>query len=183
MNRRALLLALLAVPIAVRGTARAQGDDGWETVVAPDLHCRLEMPKPVTKSTAAQKEEGNASPRLAWESKRADQIFDFDYVDYKPGWFSDRDTKAMAKALGRGDAEKAFPTNKFKYVRDEPVTLQGWDGYALDIEGKDGDLVMMRTYIVKDRLYRLLATARSDMRTRSAATRFIESLRLAETRP
>lgn len=179
MKRRAILLGLLVAP----ATAWAQSDDGWETVVAPDLHCRLEMPKPVTKSTAAQKEEGNASPRLAWESKRPDQIFDFDYVDYKPGWFSDHDTKAMARALGRGDAEKAFPRDKFKYVRDEPVTLQGWDGYALDIEGKDGDLVMMRTYIVKDRLYRLLVTARSDMRTRSAATRFIESLRLAETRP
>jgi hypothetical protein len=179
MNRRLLLLGLLAAP----ATARAQGDDGWETVVAPDLHCRLEMPKPVTKSTAAKKEEGNASLRLAWESRRADQIFDFDYVDYEPGWFTGHDSKAMAKALGRGDAEKAFPRTRFKYVRDEPATLQGWDGYALDIEGEDGDMVMMRTYIVKDRLYRLLATARGDMRTRSAATRFIESLRLAETRP
>jgi len=41
---------------------------------------------------------------------------------------------------------------------------------------------MMRTYIVKDRLYRLLVTAKSDMKTRSAALRFIDSLRLAETR-
>ncbi len=177
--RRVLLFGLVAAP----ATAWAQGDDGWETVVAPDLRCRLEMPKPVAKSTAAQKEEGNAAPRLAWESKRADQMFDFDYVDYDPSWFSGRDTKVMAKALGRGDAEKAFPRNKFKYVRDEPVTLQGWDGYALDIESEDGALVMMRTYIVKDRLYRMLATAKGDMRTRSAASRFIESLRLAETRP
>lgn len=67
-------------------------------------------------------------------------------------------------------------------ARDELVTLQGWDGYALDIEGQDGGFVMMRTYIVKDRLYRLLVTAKSDMKTRSAALRFIDSLRLAETR-
>ncbi|HEX9556090.1 MAG TPA: hypothetical protein VF991_06320, partial [Reyranella sp.] len=68
------------------------------------------------------------------------------------------------------------------YVRDEPVTLQGWDGYALDIEDADGAVVMMRTYIVKDRLYRLLVTAKSDMASKSAATRFLDSLRLAETR-
>ncbi len=171
------MLCLAAVPVA----ARAQTDEGWETIVAPDLRFRLEMPSPVAKSTAA-KEQGNIAPRVAWESKRADQMFDFDYVDYEPNWFSGRDSKQMAKDLGRGDAEKAFPKAKFKYVRDEPVTLQGWDGYALDIEGEEGGLVMMRTYIVKDRLYRMLVTAKGDMRTRSAATRFIESLRLAETR-
>ena len=38
----------------------------------------------------------------------------------------------MAKELGRGDAEKAFPKPKYKYLRDEPITLQGWDGYTLD---------------------------------------------------
>jgi hypothetical protein len=181
MRRRFLLLGLLAAPIAA--TATAQGDDGWETVVAPDLHCRLEMPKPVTKSTAAKKEQGNASLRLAWESRRADQIFDFDYVDYEPGWFTGHDTKAMAKALGRGDAEKAFPRNKFKYVRDEPATLQGWDGYALDIEDAQGALVMMRTYIVKDRLFRLLVTAKNSAPSKADAQRFLDSLRLAETRP
>ena len=41
---------------------------------------------------------------------------------------------------------------------------------------------MMRTYIVKDRLYRLLVTAKNDLASKSAATRFLDSLRLAETR-
>ena len=179
MKRRVFALFLAALPFSVR--AQSGGDD-WQTVVAPDLRFRLEMPAPVEKSTAEQKEPGNTAPRVAWESKRADQIFDFDYVDYEPSWFSGHDTKEMARNLGRGDAEKAFPKTKFKYIRDEPVTLQGWDGYALDIEGEDGGFVMMRTYIVKDRLYRLLVTAKSDMRTRSAGLRFIDSLRLAETR-
>lgn len=179
MNRRLLLVGLAALPLAA--TARAQTEEGWETVVGPDLRFRLEMPSPVAKSTA-EKEEGHAAPRVAYESKRANQMFDFDYVDYQPTWFAGRDGKAIVKLLGRGEAEKAFPTAKFKYVRDEPVTLQGWDGYALDIEGEDGGLVMMRTYLVKDRLYRLLTTAQGDMRTRSAALRFIDSLRLAETK-
>jgi hypothetical protein len=178
MKRRAFALCLAALPVA----AKAQSDEGWQTIVAPDLRFRLEMPAPVEKSTAEQKDPGNTAPRVAWESKRADQMFDFDYVDYEPNWFSGHDTKQMARDLGRGDAEKAFPKDKFKYTRDELVTLQGWDGYALDIEGDDGGLVMMRTYIVKDRLYRLLVTAKGDMRTRSAAARFIDSLRLAETR-
>ena len=72
---------------------------------------------------------------------------------------------------------------KYKYLRDELVTLQGWDGYALDIESEDGGVVMMRTYIVRDRLYRLLVTAKGDMKTRSAAVRFLDSLRLAESKP
>lgn len=182
MKRRVLAVSLALLPLAAPFAAQAQSDESWQTIVAPDLRFRLEMPAPAEKSTAGQKDPGNVMPRVAWESKRADQIFDFDYVDYEPSWFSGHDTKEMARNLGRGDAEKAFPKDKFKYARDELVTLQGWDGYALDIEGQDDGFVMMRTYIVKDRLYRLLVTAKSDMKTRSAALRFIDSLRLAETR-
>jgi len=140
MKRRFILGSLLALP----SVARAQADE-WQTVVAPDLRFRLEMPAPVAKSVADEKEKGHSAARVAWESRRGDQIFNFDYVDYDPGWFSSRDGKVMAKELGRGDAEKAFPKPKYKYLRDEPITLQGWDGYALDIEGEGGAGVMMRT--------------------------------------
>ncbi|MFI4999139.1 MAG: hypothetical protein ACHQK9_04605 [Reyranellales bacterium] len=177
MKRRMVVLALLAMPAA----ALAQGDD-WQTVIGSDLRFRLEMPAPAAKNTAEEKEKGHAGARVAWESKRDDEMFDFDFVDYDPDWFSSRDTKQVARDLGRGEAEKAFPRTKFKYVRDEPVVLQGWDGYALDIEDPEGAMVMMRTYIVKDRLYRLLVTAKGDMKSRSAAVRFLDSLRLAETR-
>jgi hypothetical protein len=177
MKRRALLLGLLSAPVA----ARAQ-DGGWQTVIAPDLRFRLEMPAPVNRATADEKEKGHAGARTAWSAKRDDEMFDFDFVDYQPDWFSSRDTKEMARDLGRGEAEKAFPRAKFKYIRDEPITLQGWDGYALDIEDPSGAMVMMRTYIVRDRLYRLLVTAKPDLESRSAASRFLSSLRLAETR-
>jgi len=177
-KRRLVLLSLLALP----ASARAQSDE-WQTVVAPDLRFRLEMPSPASKSTADEKEKGHASPRVGWESRRGQQIFDFDYVDYDSGWFSSKDSKEMAKELGRGDAEKAFPKPKFKYLRDEPITLQGWDGYALDIEGENGAGVMMRTYIVKDRLFRFLVTVdNKDMASKNAAGRFLDSLKLAETR-
>ena len=176
-KRLLLLIALLSLSLV----AVAQSDD-WQTVVAPDLRCRLEMPSPVNKGEPEAKEKGQAGVRLAWESKRDGNIYDFDYVDYEPNWFTGHDAKAMAKELGRGDAEKAFPKDTYKYVRDEPVTLQGWDGYALDIEGRDGGMVMMRTYIVKDRLYRMLATAKPDEKSKSAATRFVDSLKLAETK-
>jgi len=178
MKRRLPVVSLLAAPLV----APAPPAD-WQTVVARDLRFRLEMPAPAEETKAAEKEKGHAGERIAWASKRDGEMFDFDYVDYQPGWFSERDTKQMARDLGRGEAEKAFPRAKFKYVRDEPVTLQGWDGYALDIEDAQGAVVMMRTYIVKDRLYRLLVTAKNDMRSRSAALRFLDSLRLAETRP
>ena len=181
MKRRLLLASALALPIAVPVAARAQSDE-WQTIVAPDLRFRLEMPSPATKSTADEKEKGHASPRVAWESKRGQQIFDFDFVDYDLGWFSSKDSKEMAKELGRGDAEKAFPKPKYKYVRDEPITLQGWDGYALDIEGDGGSGVMMRTYIAKDRLFRMLVTTGSDESSKTAATRFLDSLKLAEGR-
>ena len=160
--------------------ARAQGDE-WQTIVAPDLRFRLQMPAPAVKSTAGEKEKGHASARVAWESRRGDQIFNFDFVDYEPGWFSNRDGKEMAKELGRGDAEKAFPKPKYKYLRDEPTSLQGWDGYALDIEGEANSGVMMRTYIAKDRLFRLLVTV-SDEDSKAAANRFLDSLKLAETK-
>ena len=177
-KRRFVLVSLLAVPVA----ARAQSDE-WQTIVAPDLRFRLEMPSPAAKTTADEKEKGHAAPRAAWESKRGQQIFDFDYVDYDPGWFSKKDSKEMAKELGRGDAEKAFPKPKYKYLRDEPITLQGWDGYALDIDGDGGSGVMMRTYIAKDRLFRLLVTVdNNDLASKNAAGRLLDSLKLAETR-
>ncbi len=178
MNRRLLVFSLLMVPTM----ASAQPAD-WQTVVGSDLRFRLEMPAPAVKTTAAEKEKGHAGERVAWQSKRDDELFDFDYVDYDPGWFSSRDAKAMARDLGRGEAEKAFPRSRFKYVLDEPVILQGWDGYALDIEDNNASRVMMRTYIVKDRLYRMLVTTKGDMKSMSAATRFLESLRLAENKP
>ncbi len=68
-------------------------------------------------------------------------------------------------------------------MRDELVDQQGWDGYALDIEDPAGVMVMMRTYIAKDRLYRLLVTAKADMKTRSAAVQFLQSFKLAQARP
>ncbi|MCW5735210.1 MAG: hypothetical protein KIS73_13845 [Enhydrobacter sp.] len=177
IKRRLVLFSLLAVPL----NAKAQSDE-WQTIVAPDLRFRLEMPAPAAKSTANEKEKGHAGARVGWESRRGDQIFNFDYVDYDPGWFSSRDGKVMAKELGRGDAEKAFPKPKYKYLRDEPITLQGWDGYALDIEGDAGAGVMMRTYIAKDRLLRQLVTV-SDDASKVAANRFLDSLKLAETKP
>ena len=66
-------------------------------------------------------------PGHAWDGnpERGDQIFNFDYVDYEPGWFSSRDGKVMAKELGRGDAEKAFPKPKYKYLRDESDHASG----------------------------------------------------------
>jgi hypothetical protein len=177
MKRRLFVLALLAAPLGVR----AQPAD-WQTVVGRDLRFRLEMPAPAMETKAGETEKGHASERIAWASKHDGEMFDFDYVDYQPGWFSTHDSKEMARDLGRGDAEKAFPRTKYKYVRDEPVTLQGWDGYALDIEDAEGAVVMMRTYIVKDRLYRMLVTAKYDTTSRGAATRFLDSLRLSETR-
>jgi len=182
MNRRLVVFSLLMVPMMASAQSASAQPADWQTVVGGDLRFRLEMPAPAAKTTAAEKEKGHAGERVAWASKRDDELFDFDYVDYEPAWFSSRDAKEMARDLGRGEAEKAFPRARFKYVLDEPVTLQGWDGYALDIEDTNGSRVMMRTYIVKDRLYRLLVTTKGDMKSMSAATRFLESLRLAETR-
>ena len=65
IKRRLVLLSLLAVPM----NAQAQADE-WQTVVAPDLRFRLEMPAPAAKSTADEKEKGHAGARVAWESRR-----------------------------------------------------------------------------------------------------------------
>ncbi len=173
-----VVIAFLVTPFV----AFAQAAD-WQNIVSRDLQFRLEMPAPAEQSTAAENEKGHAGPRTAWAAKRDDEMFDFDFVDYEAGWFATRDTRAMSRELGRGEAEKAFPRATYKYARDEAIVLQGWDGYALDIDDAAGNSVMMRTYIVRDRLYRLLVTHKGDMKTRSAALRFLDSLKLAETKP
>ena len=179
MNRRSFVIACVAAPFS----ASAQTPDEWKTIVASDLKFRLEMPVPVQETKAPEKEKGQAGDRIAWESKRDGDMFDFDYVDYEAGWFSRQDSKQMARDLGRGEAEKAFPRATFKYIRDDAIALNGWDGYALDIEDTNASRVMMRTYIVKDRLYRMLVTTKGDLKSMNAATRVLESLRLAETQP
>ena len=42
---------------------------------------------------------------------------------------------------------------------------------------------MMRTYIAKDRLFRMLVTVGDDLASKDAAGRFLDSLKLAESRP
>ncbi len=181
MKRRLIVSCLLAAPLVTPLRSHAQPAD-WQTIVGPELRFRFEMPAPVEKSQATEKEQGHVGPRIAWAAKRDGQNFDFDFVDYDKGWFTQRDPRVMAKELGRGDAEKAFTKDKYKYIRDEPVEQQGWDGYALDIEDAGGVMVVMRTYIVRDRLYRLLVTATADPKTRVDANRFLSSFKLAESR-
>ncbi len=181
MKRRLFVFGLSAAPLVAPLQTEAQSA-AWQTIVGPELRFRFEMPAPVQKTTAAEKEQGQAAPRIAWASKLDGQNFDFDFADYDTGWFSKRDARVMAKELGRGDAEKAFTKDKYRYVRDEPVDQQGWDGYALDIEDPAGLMVVMRTFIVKDRLYRLLVTATQDPKTRIDANRFLSSFKLAESR-
>ena len=177
MKRRLVLVGLAMVPVAARAQA-----DGWQQVIAPDLGFLLDMPAPVKLSTATETEKGHAGPRRAWAAQRDGEMFDFDYVDYERGWPGGRDTRAIARELGRGDVEKAFPRSTFKYTRDEPVTLQGWDGYALDIEDGEGSAVLMRTYIVGARLYRFLTTHKRDDAGRAAAKRFVESFKVSSAR-
>jgi len=76
MKRRLVVLCLLAAPLA----AHAQPAD-WQTIEGPDQSFRFEMPPPVEKATADEKEKGHATPRVAWEAKRDGQIFDLDFVD------------------------------------------------------------------------------------------------------
>ena len=181
MKRRLFVAGLSAAPLIASLEVSAQAIT-WQTIVGPELRFRFEMPAPVEKTTAAEKEEGHAAPRIAWASKHNGQNFDFDFADYREGWFTKRDSRVMAKELGRGDAEKAFTKDKYRYMRDEPVEQQGWDGYALDIEDPGGLMVVMRTYIVKDRMYRLLGTATTDPQTRLDANHFLNSFKLAEAR-
>ncbi len=177
LNRRALVAGLVVAPLVARAQA-----EGWQQVIAPDLGFLLDMPAPVKLSTAAETEKGHVGPRRAWLSQRDGEMFDFDYVDYESGWPGARDSRATARELGRGDVEKAFPRSKFKYTRDEAVVLQGWDGYALDIEDGEGSAVLMRTYIVGVRLYRFLTTHKRDEPSRAAARRFVESFKLSSAR-
>ena len=99
------------------------------------------------------------------------------------GKFLKRDSRLVARDLGRGEAEKISPRARYKYPRDEPVTVMGWDGYALDAGDTNDNMVMMRTYVVRDRLYRLLAAGKGGRKTKDAASRFINSFRPTESRP
>ncbi|HEX2887983.1 hypothetical protein [Vineibacter terrae] len=177
--RRAVVGLLLATGAGLSSAGMAQT---WTDVIAPDMRFKIEMPAPVDRGTVDEKQASFDGLRTVYQATAGGHNFDFDYVDYQPDFISQRDSKQMAYEIGRGAAEKAFPKDKYKYVRDEAITLEGWDGYALDIESEKGDGVVMRTYFVKNRLYRLLATYAPDEASKAAVRRFVESFKVADTR-
>jgi hypothetical protein len=170
-----LSLLLLLLPAGVSA-------QDWQKIVSRDLRFQLEMPQPVEQTAVGEKEANTGSTRTAWFSKRDDEVFDFDYVDYPTGLISGRDSKTMARDMVRGEADRVFPKPRFKHVRDEPMVLQGWDGYAFDVEDDKGHTVMTRSFIVRDRLYRMVTTHKGSDPSKAASVRFLDSLKLAETR-
>ena len=64
MKRAVFVLALLLWP----ALAAAQAG-GWQTVVAPDLRFRLEMPAPVAKSTAEDRKSTRLNSSHVSESR------------------------------------------------------------------------------------------------------------------
>jgi hypothetical protein len=180
MSRRALLgISAAAAGSLLSPCVRAQT---WSDVIATDMRFRIEMPAPVARKTVDEQEASFAGPRMVYQASGNGNNFDFDYVDYRPEVIEHSDRKAMILDLGRGVVEKAFPRARYKYVRDEAVTLDGWEGYALDLEGENGDGVIMRTYLVTNRLYRLLVTYGTDPATKVAAVRFVDSFKIADAR-
>jgi hypothetical protein len=180
-NARAAGMSCLAL-LAGLWFAAPAGAQSWNDVVAPDVRFKIEMPAPVERRTIDERDASFAGPRSVYQASLAGQNFDFDHVDYKPDVVAKRDSKTLVRDVGRGAVEKAFPRDKFTYLRDEAVTLSGWDGYALDIEGAAGEGVVMRTYLVNARLYRLLVTYSADNASKLAARRFVESFKLADSR-
>ena len=154
----------------------------WADVLPADARFKAEMPAPVDRNSVDEKEPGLVGPRTVYQAVLGRHNFDLDHVEYLADHIGRQDRKAMVLDLGRGVVEKQFPKSKYKYPRDEAVTLQGWEGYALDIEDEKGDGVMMRTYLVKNRLYRLLVTYDADPPTKTAAVRFVESFKVADER-
>lgn len=174
-----LFATLVLLPSVMPRSAMAQA---WTDVLPPDARFRIEMPAPVERSTVDEKLTVFAGLRTVYQSTLGTHNFDIDHVDYVPDHIERQDRKAMVLDLGRGVVEKQFPKSKYRYARDEAVTLQGWEGYALAIEDEKGDGVIMRTYLVKNRLYRLLVTYGADAATRAAAARFVDSFKVADQR-
>lgn len=176
---RRFVLGLAAAAALVPLHASAQT---WSDVIATDMRFKVEMPAPVDRKSVNEEDTSFVGPRAVYQATLGGHNFDFDHVDYRPEIIDRSDRKAMVLDIGRGVVERAFPKARYKYVRDEAITLEGWEGYALDIEGGNGDGVIMRTYLVKNRLYRLLVTYGSDPVTKVAAVRFVESFKVADTR-
>ncbi len=183
-SRRAVAGLLLVAAIALSSvvTPSRAVAQAWADVLPPDARFKVEMPAPVDRGSVDEKEPGTVGQRTVYQAALGKHNFDLDHVEYRADLIGPQDRKAMVLDLGRGVVEKQFPKAKYKYARDEAVSLQGWEGYALDIEDEKGDGVMMRTYLVKSRLYRLLVTYDADPAAKAAATRFVDSFKVADER-
>ena len=136
MKRRSFVLALAAMPLAAHAQPAASQSADWQTIVGRDLRFRLEMPAPATETKAAEKEKGHVSERIAWASKRDGEMFDFDFVDYQPGWFSERDAKQMARDLHSADQTRNEAAKENNLHRRD--TLELFDKDIHDRKGERG---------------------------------------------
>lgn len=177
LGRSRALLAL-ACAFALMSQAAAQE---WREIGETDGRFRVELPGASGPVDQPEQENGLPVLRRSWAGEgKGGQPFDFDYARHEPGALREPDAAATARDLGRGFVDTAFPRPPHRYTLDAPVAIAGFPGYALDVERPDGMGIAMRTYVVRDRVYRLLVAFGPDPESRAAAKRFVDSFQVFE---
>jgi hypothetical protein len=151
-----LLSALLAMAFAVVLFIGFTGLD-WREFSPPDSGFRILLP-----GTPVEMEEGEDTPqgrargkRFLTHNRRTNKRFQAyiaAYVDYPEGF------------IERNSAEKVFQLQKEalvpsegQLVSEKPMTLRDVAGTELQVESHDGRILVLRMYLVQQRLFLLVA--------------------------
>jgi hypothetical protein len=153
----------------------AQGE--WKTFSPDAGHFAVQMPGTPTEFKKTVEAPGGAVEVLVYElavpgteGKFAVSYFDIPEASAKPG----TEDKRLDNAR-----DGAIASSKGKLKREKSLLLDTYPGREITIEIEGKGLVAVRLYVVRNRLYQVMAVGPSDLVTSQDAQKFLGSFRLA----
>ena len=170
---RRILSRMLCAAALVLGVSMAAGAvDVWKEVRSSEGGFTAVFPAdPKIKTEPPDLSGGVANVYLVDLGKTA---YEVSYTDYQPGTFAGRSVDAIFN-LARDDLVKGQPV---KLLADRKITLGDRPGREVVFADQDGYTQVYRFFVVKDRIYAVVAGGPAGSEKSPEAKRFLESFRL-----
>ena len=170
---RLILSRMLCAAALVLGASFAAGAvDVWKEVRSSAGGFTAVFPAdPKIKTEPPDLSGGVANVYLVDLGKTA---YEVSYTDYQPGTFAGRSVEAIFN-VARDDLVKGQPV---KLLADRKITLGDHPGREVVFADQDGYTQVYRFFVVKDRVYAVVAGGPAGSEKSPEAKRFLESFRL-----
>jgi len=179
--KKSLLLFLFALTVFTSFTLV----DKWHVSVSKTFGYKIEFPqKPEETVQEIDSEIGklklNLSTYEVTEKSPADEnlLYLINCTVFADTLVSS-DNTALIEGFFRGTIDGANNEIGGKILSEEPITIEGFPGREVKISFNEGaDIITMRLYLVKNKLFMLETITHANKITNAAITRFLNSFQL-----